>query len=79
LPAEPQQQFLKIFAKQAERMMLIAASGGHDCHAFRRRGVGLEGSGSARTSAGFLRRPMEGCGTAGRPFLSSPGSAARPG
>ena len=27
LPAEPQQQFLKIFAKQADRMMLIAASG----------------------------------------------------
>lgn len=27
LPAEPQQQFLKIFAKQAERMMVIAASG----------------------------------------------------
>jgi uncharacterized membrane protein len=27
LPAEPQQQFLKVFAAQADRMMLIAASG----------------------------------------------------
>ena len=27
LPAEPQQQFLKLFAEQSERMMLIAASG----------------------------------------------------
>jgi hypothetical protein len=27
LPAEPQQQFLKLFAHQADRMMLIAASG----------------------------------------------------
>ncbi len=27
LPAEPQQQFLRLFAKQSERMMLIAASG----------------------------------------------------
>ena len=27
MPAEPQQQFLKFFAKQSERMMLIAASG----------------------------------------------------
>lgn len=27
LPAEPQQQFLKLFAAQSERMMLIAASG----------------------------------------------------
>ena len=27
LPAEPQQQFLKLFAEQTERMMLIAASG----------------------------------------------------
>ena len=27
LPAEPQQQFLKLFAHQSERMMLIAASG----------------------------------------------------
>lgn len=27
LPPEPQQQFLKLFAEQSERMMLIAASG----------------------------------------------------
>jgi uncharacterized membrane protein len=27
LPAEPQQQFLKVFAHQADRVMLIAASG----------------------------------------------------
>src|SRR3989304_7214114 len=27
MPAEPQQQFVKFFAKQSERMMLIAASG----------------------------------------------------